>query len=401
MMKNLTITINDEQVTAEVDPRTSLADFLRNTRRLTGTHLGCEHGVCGACTLLINGVPSRSCIVFAVTLDGAKIQTIEGFENDPLMSAVRNAFHVEHGLQCGFCTAGMLVTARDIATRFATADEQRIRNELSGNLCRCTGYMGIVNAVQRVLREVPAEERIARPVFQPTLAGYAPFTPFTPVVEEQRTVQLARQSAVRPAQEAELAKGWNRLTDSFSVARSRSETWQLFSDLPRMASCMPGASLDETDGHNLKGQMRIAFGPIKAGFSGVATIARNDETFIGVLEGGGNDVSSGSRAKGRVTYQLLSTDDDKNTTVDLTLEFQLQGALAQFGRSGLVKDFAGRLIATFAKNLADELEGRQRLPGHKGAELRITDVMWSIVASRVKDFLSRFRIEHPRSPRDY
>ncbi len=399
-MKNVTITINEEQVTAEVDPRTTLADFLRNTRRLTGTHLGCEHGVCGACTLLINGVPSRSCIVFAVTLEGAKVQTIEGFESDPLMSAVRNAFHVEHGLQCGFCTAGMLVTARDIATRFAAADEQKIRNELSGNLCRCTGYMGIVNAVQRVLREVPAEQRVTRPVFQSAVAGSVPFKPFTPVAEKQTAVQ-PRQSATRPAKEAELSKGWNRLTDSFSVARSRAETWQLFSDLPRMASCMPGASLEETDGHNLKGQMRIAFGPIKAGFSGVATIERNDETFTGVLEGGGNDVSSGSRAKGRVTYQLLSADDDKSTVVDLTLEFQLQGALAQFGRSGLVKDFASRLIATFAKNLADELEGRQRSPGDKGAELRITDVIWSIVASRLKGFLSRFRVEHPRSPSDY
>lgn len=398
-MKNVTITINDERVTAAVDPRTTLADFLRNTRRLTGTHLGCEHGVCGACTLLINGVPSRSCIVFAVTLDGSKVQTIEGFESDPLMAAVRQAFHVEHGLQCGFCTAGMLVTARDIATRFPTADEQRIRNELSGNLCRCTGYMGIVNAVQRVLRDVPAEERVTQRVFQPTLAAPATFKPFTPVAERQSEPQPARHSPAR-AKEAELAKGWNRLTDSFSVARSRSETWQLFADLQRMASCMPGASLEETDGHNLKGQMRIAFGPIKAGFTGVATIERNDDTFTGVLEGGGNDVSSGSRAKGRVTYQLIRSDDDASTVVDLTLEFQLQGALAQFGRSGLVKDFASRLIATFAKNLADELEGRQRSPGDQGAELRITDVMWSIIASRVKGFLSRLRIEHPRSPND-
>lgn len=384
MTNTITITVNDEQVTADVEPRTTLADFLRNTQRLTGTHLGCEHGVCGACTILINGVPGRSCITFAVTLDGADVRTIEGFENDPVMASVRNAFHVEHGLQCGFCTPGMLVTVRDIVTRFPSASEQKIRNELSGNLCRCTGYMGIVNAVHRVMREVPAEERVTRAMFDPaSVPPLAPLKPFAPVLEQQSKVQ-AKHSAARPAKEAELAKGWSRLTDSFTVGRSRAETWQLFSDLQRMASCMPGASLEETDGRNLKGQMRVAFGPIKAGFNGVATIERDDTNYTGVLDGGGSDASSGSRAKGRVTYQLLGSEDDKQTTVDLTLEFQLQGALAQFGRSGLVKEFASRLIATFAKNLADELEGRERSSDGDGAALSVSSLIWSVVVSRIK-----------------
>ena len=150
-VKSIRLTVNGEQVQAQVEPRTHLADFLRETQGLTGTNLGCEHGVCGACTLEIDGVPARSCITFAVGCDGAEVRTIEGFADDPVMAELRAAFTAEHALQCGYCTPGMLVTARDIVTRLPDADERRIRKELSGNLCRCTGYMGIVGAIQRVL----------------------------------------------------------------------------------------------------------------------------------------------------------------------------------------------------------------------------------------------------------
>jgi carbon-monoxide dehydrogenase small subunit len=150
-LKRISLQINGDTVEASVEPRTHLADFLREKQGLTGTNLGCEHGVCGACTLEIDGVPARSCITFAVGCDGAEVRTIEGFADDPVMAELRAAFTAEHALQCGYCTPGMLVTARDIVMRLPDADEKRIRKELSGNLCRCTGYMGIVRAIQRVL----------------------------------------------------------------------------------------------------------------------------------------------------------------------------------------------------------------------------------------------------------
>jgi carbon-monoxide dehydrogenase small subunit len=150
-VKRISLTINGESVEALVEPRTHLADFLRESGGLTGTNLGCEHGVCGACTLEIDGAPARSCITFAVACDGAEVRTIEGFAQDPVMAELRAAFTAEHALQCGYCTPGMLVTARDIVMRLPDADEARIRKELSGNLCRCTGYMGIVRAIERVL----------------------------------------------------------------------------------------------------------------------------------------------------------------------------------------------------------------------------------------------------------
>ena len=152
-MTELSIKINGEDVTADVEPRLSLADFIRDYRRLTGTHLGCEHGVCGACTVLMNGEPVRSCITFAAVADGTEITTIEGFDEDEPMTQLRQAFHENHALQCGYCTPGMLVAARDIVTRLPDADEDRVRLELAGNLCRCTGYVGIVRAILSVLEQ--------------------------------------------------------------------------------------------------------------------------------------------------------------------------------------------------------------------------------------------------------
>ncbi|MBO4122417.1 (2Fe-2S)-binding protein [Cupriavidus gilardii] len=143
--------VNGERVSAAVEPRTHLADFLREQLNLTGTNLGCEQGVCGACTLHVDGVPMRSCTVLAVGCAGAEVRTIEDFDADPVMAQLRDAFSAEHALQCGYCTPGMLATARDIVLRLPDADDARIRLELSGNLCRCTGYVGLVRAIRSVL----------------------------------------------------------------------------------------------------------------------------------------------------------------------------------------------------------------------------------------------------------
>ena len=164
-MKSIKLQINGQPVSAAVEPRTHLADFLREHEGLTGTHLGCEHGVCGACTVELDGAPARSCIQFAVRCEGATVRTIEGFDDDAVMLQLRAAFTAEHALQCGYCTPGMLITARDIVTRLPglvnPADEARIRRELAGNLCRCTGYQGIVRAIQRVLRDRSGAARAA------------------------------------------------------------------------------------------------------------------------------------------------------------------------------------------------------------------------------------------------
>ena len=147
----LHLTVNGSAQALEAEPRTHLADLLREQLMLTGTHIGCEHGVCGACTVEVDGAAARACVLHAGSCDGASVRTIEGFDDDAVMAALREAFSKEHALQCGYCTPGMLVTARDIVLRLPDADEARVREELAGNLCRCTGYRGIVRAVLGVL----------------------------------------------------------------------------------------------------------------------------------------------------------------------------------------------------------------------------------------------------------
>ncbi len=151
MKRTIEMHVNDRPVSVQIEPRLQLAELMREHLGLTGTHLGCEHGVCGACTIEIDGVPARSCIAFAAGCDGARVRTIEGFDDDAVMKSLRAAFTAEHALQCGYCTPGMLVTARDIVLRIPDADEATVRKELAGNLCRCTGYAGIVRAILRVL----------------------------------------------------------------------------------------------------------------------------------------------------------------------------------------------------------------------------------------------------------
>jgi aerobic carbon-monoxide dehydrogenase small subunit len=148
MNVRIELTINERKVVADVEPRMHLADFLREHLRLTATHLGCEHGVCGACTVLINGEPARACIALTVALEGADVKTLEGLADDERMAVLKNSFHEQHGLQCGFCTPGMLISAWDLLRRKPDLSEGEIRTEMSGNLCRCTGYQGIVRSIK-------------------------------------------------------------------------------------------------------------------------------------------------------------------------------------------------------------------------------------------------------------
>ena len=151
----ITLTVNGTERTGEVEPRRTLADFLRDDLRLTGTHLGCEHGICGACTVLLDGSSVRSCLLFAVQATGAEIATVEGLAGDGL-HPVQQAFWDEHALQCGFCTPGFLITTVELLRENPDPSDQEIREAIAGNLCRCTGYVNIVKAIRRAAREAAA-----------------------------------------------------------------------------------------------------------------------------------------------------------------------------------------------------------------------------------------------------
>ena len=148
MKIDIVVTVNGREYQASVEPRLLLSDFLRDTLGLTGTHVGCEHGVCGACTILMNGDSVRSCLTLAVRADGAGIVTVEGLGTPDQLNALQAEFREKHGLQCGFCTPGILMTAMDLLKKYPLASDDQIREGLSGNLCRCTGYQNIVAAIR-------------------------------------------------------------------------------------------------------------------------------------------------------------------------------------------------------------------------------------------------------------
>ncbi len=152
--QTISLTVNGEARTGEAEPRMLLADFLRDGLRLTGTHVGCEHGVCGACTVIYNGEAVRSCLMFALQADGAEIQTIEGLAKGGEMHPLQKLFSEHRALQCGFCTPGMLMTAIDLVHSRSGLASDHIRTGMSAALCRCTGYDGIVNAVEAYARQV-------------------------------------------------------------------------------------------------------------------------------------------------------------------------------------------------------------------------------------------------------
>ena len=391
-MQTINIVVNGEKVEALAEPRTHLGDFLRESQRLTGTHLGCEHGVCGACTVLIDGAPARSCIAFAVACEGSEVRTIEGFGDDQVMQQLRAAFNREHALQCGFCTPGMLIAARDLVLRVPGADEKRVRVEMSGNLCRCTGYRGIVRAILSVIE-------LRRPAHQassvPAPVAAAIFTPFAameagaPAALNTGAAGAAATSAATatnataagataatspaattaapaaipgPTKAAETTlvaamahasaqkKPGTVIEDEFTVDHPLARVWEIFADMPAVAACLPGAEISEHSPSSLKGKISTKFGPMRAAFAGSAALERDEAEKRGAIRGNGTDSLSGSRARGDISYRLIDAGGGR-TRVAVAIDYSLQGPLAQFSRGGLVKEFVKKMVADFAANL--------------------------------------------------
>jgi carbon-monoxide dehydrogenase small subunit len=386
-MSAVSLTINGRAVGAEVEPRTHLADFIRDTQTLTGTHLGCEHGVCGACTVLLDGIPVRSCITYAVACSGAAVTTIEGLDEDEIGKELRVAFAREHALQCGYCTPGMLIAARDVVLRAETPCEREIRVAMSGNLCRCTGYVGIVRAIQSVITDRRARGILpvpgaGRAQLGPVGSGHAP--PVAPAL-----AAVPRRAVVSAEHDVDEALAdWQpqaSFEQSFVVNHPLDEVWTLFADTAAVASCLPGATLTgDASARNISGRMRVKVGPIAAEFHGRARIDRDPATRSGTIEGSGRDPRSNSTTRGAIRYRLVPQ-GERATQVDLNVGYRLTGLLAQFGRSDLLHDIASRIIATFAHNVEARLSGETA--DASAAELNAGSLFVGVLASRIKTFL--------------
>jgi len=279
---------------------------------------------------------------------------------------LREAFSEHHALQCGFCTPGMLLTSRDIVVRLPEADEKRIRLELAGNLCRCTGYVGIVEAVKSALASMKSSG-CALEVPQRRIGPVGSHAPAAPQDLFRRSVtaptiktQLQASPLVGNFDAIEWAavdRDGVELCQSFSVPFARPEVWKFFSDLGQVTRCMPGAHLTKlAQAGRAEGELSVKLGPIVSTLHGILEVERNDETFRGVVRGAGRDVKSPSSARAIITYDVHQLQAGASQ-VDVSVKFLLSGALAQFSRSGLFKDVADHLTQIFARNLEARLSG--------------------------------------------
>ena len=387
-MKTVRLTVNAEPCSVHVPARTQLAELLRDHLHLTGTHLGCEHGVCGACTVLMNGEPVRSCITYAPACEGAAIVTVEGLRDDLLGKALRDAFSRHHALQCGFCTPGMLITAWDIVDRLAPVSDAAIRHELGGNLCRCTGYMGIVAAI----REVAERSRDAEPTDVETvatsadedMAGGAIRRADTPAADAARHAPSAPASiafepfeidaghpALRPTTSTAPDRsgvvrsmtregGWTRLEREFVMEQPVDALWALFEDLPTIAACLPGVSVATVDANRFTATAAIRFGPIGATFGGEGTRETDAANRTGTIFGRGKDTRGSATLDTELRYAMSEAGDSSGkprTCIRLAIRFRIQGGLAQFNRSDLVESFADVVLAEFMQSCERTLAG--------------------------------------------
>ncbi|MEO8122475.1 MAG: 2Fe-2S iron-sulfur cluster-binding protein [Burkholderiales bacterium] len=365
--------VNGIATDVSVEARTSLADCLRDALNLTGTHLACEQGVCGACTVLVNDVPVRSCLTWAVSCEGAEVRTIEGFDSDPTMQQLREAFTREHGLQCGFCTPGMLITARDIVQRLPDSDESRIRHELAGNLCRCTGYAGIVRAVQSVASPNGASVPVPRAV-QPPLPAFEP------------TVDATDQPAPSASRATEAAEPGALITEAITVRGCDAQRlWTLLSDVGLAATCLPGARVDSYDGAAITGAVRVAFGPIKAEFVGDGKVTRDEATRRAVIQGEAADARSRTAAKATISYRVEDEPGSAEAArLVIGMDYDVQGPLAQFSRSDLVRSLVGQLVRDFGRNLEALAAGKEVAAS---AGFSAFGLLWRWLVERVRSLL--------------
>jgi aerobic carbon-monoxide dehydrogenase small subunit len=353
----ISLTLNGSVVTQRAEPRTHLADFIREDFLLTGTHLGCEQGVCGACTILVDGRPTRSCITLAASCESADVRTVESFDDDPLMGRIRDAFTRHHGLQCGYCTPGMLATAYDIARRLPDADTDRIRRELAGNLCRCTGYAGIVAAIEDVLANDPPKALLRpMPRSRPdgTGSGIETAQP-AKVVGGGQAVAATDGVLPDPASLEDAV----RLTQTVTFGISAAEAWPILSDPSQIVPCVPGATLTgPVDGPVLTGQCVVAVGPIKAIFKGVGSVTFDHDAKTGALLGAGRDTVSRTALEARLEFALHEAGPDA-CRLDLDMRYRLAGPLSQFGRPELVAEIATRLLQEVAVAMERRANGEE------------------------------------------
>ena len=344
----VTMTVNGAQVTVSVPARMQLADALRERLGLTGTHLGCEHGVCGMCTVLVDGAAARACLLFAVQCEGAEIVTVEGLGSPDEQHPLQRALSAHHGLQCGFCTSAMLLSSYDLlaAGPEGTAiPAELLPEEMSGVLCQCTGYRGILAAVADVAARYP--DGVPGPLgcAERTLVGRAA-VPSAPPSATTDSSQRAR--AAPQAGEMRVPRGTPSATVEVrhELAAPIAKVWAVLEDFRLLARCLPGTELLEVlDGNRYRGRATVTLGPVKLSLHGLAQVIgrRADEHRLRVLAQGKDTGGSATQADIRL---CVKSAPGGGAVLRAEAALFLSGRIAQFGRA-LAGDVSWRLFEQF------------------------------------------------------
>jgi len=341
---DVSFSVNGTEVALSLPARITLADALRDHLGLTGTHLGCEHGVCGMCTILVDGEATRACLVFAVQVDGAELTTVEGLGRPDDLHPLQEAFGRHHGLQCGFCTPGFLMSSYDLLDHDPQITRQDLPEELSGVLCRCTGYRNIVDAVDDVAcahrdglprpRNCGPRTLVGRTTSSATAAVGAPAVSADPA-ESPRPEQISIPSG-EPTVAIDLTS---------NLESSLTDMARVFDDVRLLIRCLPGTELTDDLGDDwFRGRARITLGPIKMSFNGLAHLVEHESDRLHVLAQGNDTSGGGAQAE----IELRATESGSGgTQLHAVARVFLVGRIAGFGRS-LAGDVSRRMFEDFA-----------------------------------------------------
>jgi carbon-monoxide dehydrogenase small subunit len=369
-LARVSCTVNGTPVQLRVPPRMHLADALRTQLGLTGTHLGCEHGVCGMCTVLIDGDAARSCLVFAVQAEGSEITTVEGLGTPARQHPLQQSFSHHHALQCGFCTPGFLMSSYDLLAHERGVDREHLAADMSGVICRCTGYRGILDAVADVADAFPGG--IPEPLnCEPrTLAGRGRAAAQTvpgPADGDASTARAGGEPGriVRPSGSPTITVQVSR-----ELPAGIDDVWRVLSDMERLAACLPGARMTaELGGDRYAGQASVALGPVRLAFEGIAEVTDRDagEHRLAVLAQGAD--RGGNRTSADIRLRASPASGGVQLRADA--DVFLSGRIAQFGRA-LAGDVSRRLFEQFAASLEQAARtGAAPVPGKSPSALLI------------------------------
>jgi aerobic carbon-monoxide dehydrogenase small subunit len=379
----ITMTVNGSEVTVRVPPRVHLADALREQLGLTGTHLGCEHGVCGMCTVLVDGAAARACLLFAVQCEGAEIVTVEGLGSQEDQHPLQQAFSAHHGLQCGFCTPGMLMSSYDLLADGASIEPEDLPVEMSGVLCRCTGYRGILAAVADVAAEHPDGLPPPRNCRPRTLVGRGAAAPAQSGEAVEEAPQPAAPAEVRLPSGAPSATVEVRAELGVPVDK----VWEVLDDFHRLAACLPGAELVEVLADDrYRGRATVALGPVKLAFDGLAQVVEREGHRMRVLAQGADTGGSSTQADIRLGAEPSASG---GTVLEAGAALFLSGRIAQFGRA-LAGDVSRRMFEQFAAAV-EENARTGRAPAGPVKPPGALALLAGVVVARLRSVLRRIR----------